>query len=313
MDHFVSSTGYYRFEGCGPTVKPALKMVAGKTYKFDQTHVSNWMHPLGFAYYPDGAHEDVDELELEVEPPSGGSAGCAATSTCDSPKYYGGKDGESYLGGTADTVLTGATHGYFAGVTDGGFGLDTYEPQFKFPLAIWQENKYNVRVTINDTGTKLFFYFCHIHNKMSGKIHVVDNAANDNPTRNWVSSSFFYAPVALGDEDKKCGFTAAEPYGDDFGPSGFGVLETKGCKSSICGQTSPYKECLEAINCAMNYNMRVTHAAATPIVTFMRQMIPHHQVRGLTHMHIHTQSHCNDCQPIIRACSLSLTRGLMCG
>eukprot|EP00955_Chlamydomonas_euryale_P084852 364013-Chlamydomonas_euryale.AAC.8 len=23
----------------------------------------NWYHPLGFAYYPDGAHEGVDEVE----------------------------------------------------------------------------------------------------------------------------------------------------------------------------------------------------------------------------------------------------------
>lgn len=30
---------------------------------FDQTESSNWFHPLGFAYEPDGAHEGVDELE----------------------------------------------------------------------------------------------------------------------------------------------------------------------------------------------------------------------------------------------------------
>lgn len=35
----------------------------GQTYVFDQTESSNWYHPLGFAYFPDGAHEGVDELE----------------------------------------------------------------------------------------------------------------------------------------------------------------------------------------------------------------------------------------------------------
>lgn len=30
---------------------------------FDQLNSTNWFHPLGFAYEPDGAHEGVDELE----------------------------------------------------------------------------------------------------------------------------------------------------------------------------------------------------------------------------------------------------------
>lgn len=38
----------------------------GETYEFDQLDSSNWYHPLGFAYYPDGAHDDVDELEAAV-------------------------------------------------------------------------------------------------------------------------------------------------------------------------------------------------------------------------------------------------------
>jgi len=281
MDHFVSSTGYYRFKGCGPTVKPALKMKAGKTYKFDQTHVSNWMHPIGLAYYPDGAHADKPELELEQEPPSGASAGCAATATCDSPKYFGGKDGTSYLGGAADTVLTSKAHGFFAGVTDGGFGLDTYEPQFKFPLAMWQNNKYNVQVKITDPGTKLFFYFCHIHNKMSGKIHVVDDPSVANTNRTWVEDpSTFYEPIVLSAEDKKCGFTSSADYGDAKGPSGFGLVasqSSKGCKPALCGEPSIFKDCIEAVDCAMNYNMRVKHEG-NAVVTFMRQMIPHHQV-----------------------------------
>ena len=33
---------------------------------FDQLDSSNWYHPLGFAYYPDGAHDGVDELEEGV-------------------------------------------------------------------------------------------------------------------------------------------------------------------------------------------------------------------------------------------------------
>ena len=33
---------------------------------FDQLDPSNWFHPLGFAYHPDGAHDGVDELEEGV-------------------------------------------------------------------------------------------------------------------------------------------------------------------------------------------------------------------------------------------------------
>jgi hypothetical protein len=28
--------------------------------------ITNYYHPLGLAYYPDGAHDDVDELEPGV-------------------------------------------------------------------------------------------------------------------------------------------------------------------------------------------------------------------------------------------------------
>lgn len=38
----------------------------GETYVFDQLNSTNWFHPLGFAYLPDGAHEGVDELEEGV-------------------------------------------------------------------------------------------------------------------------------------------------------------------------------------------------------------------------------------------------------
>ena len=278
MDHFVSSTGYYRFKGCGPAVKPALKMKAGKTYKFDQTHVSNWMHPIGLAYYPDGAHADKPELELEQEPPSGASAGCKDTATCDSPKYFGGKDGTSYLGGPADTVLTSTTHGFFAGVTDGGFGLDTYEPQFKLPLPVWQNNKYNVQVKITDSKTAQFFYFCHIHNWMSGKI-IVTNA--DGTARKPLASQgddTFYPPIVLSAEDEKCGFTPDPHYGDIAGPVAFGANECME-KEAVCGKATEFSECLEKVDCHMTVNMKVTHEPTSDsIVTFMRQMIPHHQV-----------------------------------
>ena len=38
----------------------------GVTYRFVQSDETNYYHPLGLAYYPDGAHDDVDELEPGV-------------------------------------------------------------------------------------------------------------------------------------------------------------------------------------------------------------------------------------------------------
>ena len=49
----------------------------GQTYVFDQQDDSNWFHPLGFAYFPDGAHEGVDELEEGVG--NGERVWCAST------------------------------------------------------------------------------------------------------------------------------------------------------------------------------------------------------------------------------------------
>merc|ERR1712144_25396 len=47
----------YEVEGC-EGVAPTLKIKRGVEYTFVQEDVSSWYHPLGLAYYPDGAHDD---------------------------------------------------------------------------------------------------------------------------------------------------------------------------------------------------------------------------------------------------------------
>merc|ERR1712058_188594 len=46
----------------------------------------------------------------------------------------------------------------------------------------------------------------------------------------------------------------------------------------LCGDNlnSVFEECMEAIDCKMNHEMRVEQAE-NPLVVFMHQMIPHHQ------------------------------------
>ena len=48
---------------------------------FDQTHETNWYHPIGFAYYPDGAHGG----RTEVMDDSGCEDYCAALLRGDTP------------------------------------------------------------------------------------------------------------------------------------------------------------------------------------------------------------------------------------
>ena len=66
---FTSELGYYTFEGadgdCGGP-NPTLGIEKGVTYKFIQEDSTNYYHPLGFAYGPDGALDDQDELEPGV-------------------------------------------------------------------------------------------------------------------------------------------------------------------------------------------------------------------------------------------------------
>jgi len=61
-----------------------------------QNDDSNWLHPLGFAYEPDGAHEGVDELEAGIDRGTSG-AGCANDNTCQAPMYYFDSESESRL------------------------------------------------------------------------------------------------------------------------------------------------------------------------------------------------------------------------
>merc|ERR1719388_151881 len=55
VNSHAGESGYYEFDGKSGS-SPDITVQIGKTYVFDQRDASNWFHPLGFAYYPDGAH-----------------------------------------------------------------------------------------------------------------------------------------------------------------------------------------------------------------------------------------------------------------
>merc|ERR1719469_752195 len=92
-------------------------------YRFVQSDLSNYYHPLGFAYFADGAHDDVDELEpgIDQNNPDGSATGCGPSNTCPAPMYL--RNGE-YLGAYSNIVEISPLKG------DEDFGLDVYEPEF---------------------------------------------------------------------------------------------------------------------------------------------------------------------------------------
>jgi len=147
---------------CGDVANPVLGMKQGVTYTFDQSDASNWYHPLGFAYNPDGAHKGVDELEPGLLE----DWACSKGMQCQAPMYF---INDEYVGTysniDSDDVAVSEMHGGGTGVKvttgEDDFGLDVYEPAFFLRREDWLADKYSVKVTLTDKDfTEDFFYFC---------------------------------------------------------------------------------------------------------------------------------------------------------
>ena len=86
VDVHAGETGYYTFDGLvGPS--PTINVKVGQKLVFSQHDASNWYHPLGFAFYPDGAHgetwggderPEVEELD-QIQYFKNGARACDAT------------------------------------------------------------------------------------------------------------------------------------------------------------------------------------------------------------------------------------------
>ena len=261
-DLFAGEFGHYRVDGCDG-VSPHLILAAGVEYTFHQTSVENWFHPLGFAYFPDGALVDANELEPAVVKDDTVDASCVATETCDHPRYFA--DANTYLGGP---------------LGDGGFGLDEYEPTFASAIDVWQQAytpvpEYNVRLTVNQTDTAEVFYFCHIHAGMSGRISICDLDGNGACTLRVAANPVeLYSYTAPSEYDAECGTFGMEAYA---GESGLCGDQRYLCTADGQTEDTVYG-CFDAIDCAMALDMRVTYGGGgDEFPTFLRQMIPHHQ------------------------------------
>jgi hypothetical protein len=329
LDVFASSTGYYKFEECGDEVNPTLAVKRGAITKFVQNDASNWMHPLGFAYEPDGAHKGVNELEPGLAGAPGVTHACTADNKCDAPMYYfpDGVGGSTYVGAAGgDTYRSGcystSTHTVTctsmdvinAGGCPGGdthlvwtecggedFGLDYYEPNNFVRRQDWRAfgtepadedsgaaegtlyglGDMHVDVQITQDTTTEFFYFCHIHNWMSGRIKVIESGDWDSKPAAGSADviALGYEYESLSDFDASCGTHGIGEYAE-----GGALHHLCGDTAFVCpassGQTESsvlFEKCLNAMDCAMHHEMKVAIHPTAPSVTFMHQMIPHHE------------------------------------
>jgi len=263
VNEFASETGLYTVTGgtgaqavvCAG-VSPKLQLTMGQTYNFYQADISNWYHPVGFAYEPGGAHFECIDPDTDVAGECPELGGETAGSTL---QYHIDKTG----GDVPDWTGSAATD------DESGFGLDDYEPLFFYPQEAWSANKFKVALTVPDVTS--FYYFCHIHSTMSAVIEVKGaTGAAPSPTR----TDLFVAPPTISAADEACGTVGVETFMDTFG-------DGKTCegKSFLCGDktagTEEFNDCLQGIDCKMHHDMAV-HTDDDPVKTFMRQMIPHH-------------------------------------
>jgi len=258
--HTGGPMGEYQVEGCEGT-SPTLKVKRGVTYTLVQEDVTNWMHPLGFAYYPDGAHgyqQFAEVPELEYPTPE----------DCDQQQFAcnpGLEVAQAPLYGIDGTFET--YENWNNGTTG---GLDVYEPAFQVPQDQWSEHRYAVRLTIpEDSKTESLFYFCHIHKGMSGLMQVEDPIEDHNILVQDFKSSQYYEQAS--EFDVLCGTSRVAKYDkqrDKFCP-GMNFL----CEKE---HNPTFARCMEAIDCKMNFEMRVEEHP-DPMVVFMHQMIPHHE------------------------------------
>jgi Domain of unknown function (DUF305) len=149
---FAGEMGYYEIEGCAG-VSPTLHLTIGRTYKFDQSDISNWYHLIGFSYFPDGAHAGVDELEPGIPP---GDSACADTLSCPAPMYFMDGEYQGVYSNNPDLIPIPAN-------ASDDFGLTSVEPLFFHPIGDWQGyGPIAVYLRFDESYDQDIFYFCHV-------------------------------------------------------------------------------------------------------------------------------------------------------
>mmetsp|Transcript_418 Transcript_418/g.691 ORF Transcript_418/g.691 Transcript_418/m.691 type:complete len:422 (+) Transcript_418:55-1320(+) len=279
IDLFASELGYYMFEECGDAVNPTLGMEVGETYTFVQKDPTNFYHPLGFAYFPDGAHADKDELEPGITQTPGND--CAATLTCPAPMYM--------LNGMPLGTYSNDASVANVSTNEDNFGLDDYEPQFFLPIGDWTSlGEFSVKLNFVDASyDKDIFYFCHIHEFMSGRIKLLKDG---NPVSTADEPPLGYDYQTVDNEfDEGCGTWGLDPFQLPHAqcPERFVCLDTQdqGFNVDVAQERSggadssleDFARCIDAMDCHMMAKMTTGVNSGSEAALFVHQMIPHHQ------------------------------------
>jgi hypothetical protein len=240
-------------------------MEVGETYTFSQLDRSNYFHPLGFAYFHDGAHADLDELEPGI-PPYGTNSVCNANLTCPAPMYF--LNG-TYLGtySNIEEILPPTTG-------EENFGLDDYEPLFFHPVDAWASyGEFSVQLRFdNPEFTQDIFYFCHIHELMTGRVKLLQNGTPLQSISNLPEIPYDYDMP--GPFDEKCG---------TFGLDSWQLPNPQCFDRFVCEvpednpELKQFADCIDAMNCHMLSGMTTGLSSRSAVALFIHHMVPHHQ------------------------------------
>jgi len=289
----ASELGYYQFAGvdgvdCAGT-NPVLGVKKGATYLFTQRRTSNYFHPLGFAHGPDGALDDQPELEPSVcfgQTRDGPDLDCDCKSgleegevgSCPSPMYF---RGDTYLGKYSNNAVVAPLS------KNEDFGLDVYEPEFVIPLLQWKtaasgllfgQDRENYFVALNIPtdieSTDDFFYFCHVHQFMTGRVKFVGDDGKALIPKNTKLIPYDYQQP--DEYDTSCGTT---------GISSSRLPNDECPETFVCNRPdaidfpkeNKFADCVDSMNCAMIKGMTTKVNMQSSIALFNHQMIPHHQ------------------------------------
>ena len=291
VDIYASERGYYTFEECGVDwVNPTIGLEYGETYTFVQKDRSNFMHPLGFSYFPDAIHVGGDILDPQVDPRSldgsiitttttsasgnaaaesaaqAAAASCALNMTCAAPMYYlndaplGTYNNLPVGSGVNDTSVAQPSMTTMESET----GRKLYHDFFDKSMGQWTGyGTFSVKLRFTDESyASDLFYDCKIHQFMAGRIKLLKNgeavqANKDNP-------AMYYDTEIPGDGlDKTCGVrfvtffcTASIDFGfaGHFGLTAFSLFRNQ--TYGLEGFALPNPQCISNFVCDPDESMK---------------------------------------------------------
>merc|ERR1719171_1461061 len=251
---------------------PVLAVEKGVTYTFEQFDPSNWYHPLAFGTEPDDDEDDLATHYLN---------GAQIDEDAYDDGFVVSRVAWLDASGQSQDEDEGGDEEEDAGEA-GDEDADADEDRRLQAVA-----GYSVTLTVTDEAADEdadgdedrrlqaggdLFYMCNVHNYMAGRIKVYENGA---PLNSEDTPALLKEPDVVSEYDQSCGTVGV---GDYTRASGKCPADAFICTE---GDETPeqllFGECMYALDCHMQYNMKSILANSDPIVTFIHQMIPHHE------------------------------------